>query len=89
MTAVLDEKDIEIIARSVADEVLRRLGSPQKYIRTKKIPEVYDVSRSYAEKLVKDMRESGRFDYAFIKDDRVILVERQSLERFWRERGEK
>lgn len=90
MNISLTEQELHLIAQSVADEVMKRLSVPQgKYIRTRNIPEEYGVSRSYAEQLLKDMRDSGRYEDSFIRDERVVLVSREGLERFWRERGRK
>lgn len=88
MKTVLEPEDIKTIATQVAAEVIKKIpGSERKYIRTKRIPEEYDVSKSYSEQLIRDMRESGRYEDAFIHDERILLVERVQLEQFWKERG--
>lgn len=87
MKTILEESEIQEIADRVVNVLAKKLDTPTQYIRTRRIPELYDVSKSYAEKLVRSMRESGVYDDAFIIDDRIILVSRTKLEEFWRERG--
>ncbi len=48
----------------------------------------YSVSRSYATKLVSDMRNDSRTtDRDFILDGSIRLVRVEALEDFWRRRG--
>lgn len=58
------------------------------WIRTKNIPEQYQVGKTYAWQLIKDMQESRKYGISknFIIDGRIKLVRRSALEDFWRER---
>ena len=60
----------------------------RKWIRVRDIPKEYSVSRSYAQKLVSDMRKDNRTtDRDFILDGSIRLIRVEALEDFWRRRG--
>ena len=60
----------------------------RKWIRDRDIPKEYSVSRSYATKLLSDMRKDDQTtDRDFILDGSIRLVRVEALEDFWRRRG--
>ena len=65
------------------EEACHRCG-----IRVRDIPKEYSVSRSYATKLLSDMRKDDQTtDRDFILDGSIRLVRVEALEDFWRRRG--
>lgn len=60
----------------------------RKWVRVRDIPKEYSVSRSYATKLLSDMRKDDQTtDRDFILDGSIRLVRVEALEDFWRRRG--
>lgn len=60
----------------------------RRWVRVRDIPKEYSVSRSYATKLLSDMRKDGQTtDRDFILDGSIRLVRVEALEDFWRRRG--
>ena len=55
-----------------------------KWLRRKGLCSEFKMSLRKVDYILRDMRESGRYDKSFIKNDGVLLVDARDFERFIR-----